>query len=505
MNNNSAFPGPFAVILLAVFAFFFPSCDILRDGPFEVSGWSPGEGVHDPPACVSLWFTLEPDKLSVERSFSLSEDGKAVSGSFVWDASRLSFFPSAPLEKNRDYLVGVGTGAQDSKGVSLERSFAASFSTRPESSRPVFLESVPSAVITGGRETILLRFSGAMDRSSFGGFSFSPSVSGVWSAEDAGYSAVFTPRESWISGKNYRLSIDSEVKGENGLGLGKQTILHFSAGPDTESPSLVSASALDREGAPPRSLEADFGTGVVNAGWERDYSLELVFSEPVDSVSLVSALSVEPSRELALESPPGYGERHVFRLAPLWGTSFTLRLGASVQDASGNTLAETYRYNIKADGPRSKPPSLAGIRLPLNPGEADTNPVVYRSEDLLCNLPLEDSVFPFGTQTDFWIELYFDTARGPSVSAGIDPFSLMEKFDVSVTNNALSFSPREIILSGFSVAEPAPGWEEYARAEIRGFLTNQPAGGMVTFQVGQGLADSFGNRSADVFRVLLVK
>jgi hypothetical protein len=81
----------------------------------------------------------------------------------------------------------------------------------------------------------------------------------------------------------------------------------------------------------------------------------------------------------------------------------------------------------------------------------------------------------------------------------------MEKFGVTVTNNALSFSAREITLSGFSIPEPVPGWEEFSRVEIRGLLTNRPYGGMVTVQTGQGLADSFGNRSAGVFRILLVK
>jgi hypothetical protein len=189
----------------------------------------------------------------------------------------------------------------------------------------------------------------------------------------------------------------------------------------------------------------------------------------------------------------------------VWGTSFTLELDDSVRDASGNILAEQFRYRIKADGLRSKPPSLVGVRLPLAPGEAGTNPVVFRSEDLFLDLPLESSAFPFDTGTGFWLELYFDTARGPLGSAGIDPFSLMEKFSVSVTNNALSFSPREIALSGFTVPEPVSGWETFSRAEIRGVLTNRPYGGVVTIQTAQGLADSFGNRNGEVFRILLVK
>jgi hypothetical protein len=494
---------------IALFSVLFPSCDLLRDGAFEVAGWSPGEGLQDPvPAYVSVWFSLEPDRLSVEKSFSLTEDGKAVSGGFSWNDSRLIFVPVPPLEKNRDYLVGLGTEAQDRGGLSLERRFEAAFTTRPEGPRPAFLESVPPdyGIISGGRETIRLRFSAAMDGTSFGAFSFSPSISGAWSAGDSGRDAVFTPLESWIVGKEYRLTVDPEIKSETGRALGKQTILHFFAGLDTECPALVSVNVLNK-GLRVQSLEADSVTGVRNTGWERGGELELVFSEPVDSASVVSALSTGPSLGLVLQSPPGYGERHVFRLAsePAWGSSFTLKLGASVKDAAGNTMTETYRYFIRADGPGSKPPSLVGIRLPLNPGGPDMAPVVYRPEDLFSDLPLEKSAFPFETGTDFWIELYFDTACGPLGSAGIDPFSLMEKFGVVITNNALSFSAREVTLSLFSIPEPVSGWEEFFRAEIRGVLKNHPYGGTVTVQTGQGLADSFGNSSAEAFRILLVK
>jgi hypothetical protein len=506
-NERFVFPALLAGVLIA--GTFFPSCDLLRDGPFEVSGWSPGEGVHDPPASVSLWFSLKPDRSSVERSFSLAEDGRTVSGAFSWNGSGMVFIPSAPLEENRDYLISLGTGAQDTKGLSLERRFEASFSTRPESARPVFLESFPPdcGILSGARETIRLVFSRAMDRSTFGGFSFSPSVSGVWSTEDSGRVAVFSPQEDWITGKNYRLTIGPEIESEHGLALGKQTILHFSAGLDTEAPSLVSASILDSEGAVLKPLEAASEGGAENSGWERGCGLEFVFSEPVDSASVLSALSSAPSLGFTLRSPPGYGERHVLRPAsePSWGSSFTLELGASVKDSSGNTLADKYRYGVRVDGPGSKPPSLAGIRLPLNPGEADPDPVVYRPEDLFADLPLESSAFPFDTGTAFWIELYFDTAAGPLGSAGIDPYSLMEKFGVTVTNNALSFSPREIRLSAFSIPEPVSGWEAFSRAEIRGVLTNRPYGGVVTIQTAQGLADSFGNSSGEVFRILLVK
>ncbi|MDR2370096.1 MAG: hypothetical protein LBD71_01335, partial [Treponema sp.] len=64
---------------------FVCSCDLLRTSPFEIVAWTPGGGCHFfiPPS-VSVIFSHDPDRASVERNFSLSEDGAAVRGSFEW-------------------------------------------------------------------------------------------------------------------------------------------------------------------------------------------------------------------------------------------------------------------------------------------------------------------------------------------------------------------------------------------------------------------------------------
>jgi hypothetical protein len=142
-----------------------------------------------------------------------------------------------------------------------------------------------------------------------------------------------------------------------------------------------------------------------------------------------------------------------------------------------------------------------GIRIPLEPGEADEKPKVYSRLDLLEALPLSETFFPFDTAVPVWIELYFETAPGASP----DLFSLMDRFTISATNNALSFSPREFLDGAFTMPEAAEGWESMTRVELRGRLTNQPYMGMVSFETGQGLEDSLGNISVENFRILLLK
>lgn len=479
--------------------FLFVSCDLLRDDIFAVKSWSPGEGFHDPAlTTVSLSLTLDPDRASVERSFSLMENGRQLFGNFSWKGSAFVFVPSSSLEPDKDYVVCLETGARDKKGLSLERRFEASFTTRPASSRPVFLGSVPAdgGTLSEERETVTLKFSQAMNRSSLPAFVFSPQIAGVWSLEENGRSAVFTPSESWINGRDYRLTVDAAVTSERGLSLGKTVNLHFSAGADRESPVLLAAYA--RRGDDRTLLAAGDGSGVENTGWRGDHLLELVFSEPVDSSSVLNALSTSPSFGIALESFPGYAAALLFRFtsAPAWGSSFIVHLNNTVKDEAGNTSAEKVSFHIKADGAASKPPAPAGVRMPLDASGQFF--AVYELKDSFSSLPLNSNDFPFNTEMPFWIELYFD-------AESIDRFSLMDCFRFAVTNNALSFSAREVLLEGFSAADAVSGWETLCRVEVRGIIKNQAKAGMITISVNAGLRDGRGNQSGEAYHLFLSK
>ncbi|MDR1862429.1 MAG: Ig-like domain-containing protein [Treponema sp.] len=486
--------------LLAVL--FVLSCDLLRTGAFTVIGWSPGPDYHHEDGVeVSLVFSLEPDRVSVERSFSLSKNGSPLAGLFFWEGSKLIFKSLEPLEKNADYLISLGTGAQDTSGLSLERQFEGAFTTRPEAVRPLLLESSPhdGGILTEEREELRLLFSVPLDRASLGAFSFVPSVSGVWSTEDGGYRAVFTPSESWIAGKEYRLNAGTALASVAGLTTGREYTVHFSAGTDREPPELLSAGGVSAEGLPVLIL-SEAG---VNSGWERNWKLVLNFSEPVDLAGTSGALGCDPSLGLVLVTPPGYGERAVFRFSetPVYGSSFVLSLGKGVKDRAGNESTSIRSWKIIHDGPNSKPPVFAGIRIPLEPGNSGEAPRTYSRTALLEDLPLSETYFPFDKAVPVWVELYFETAP----LAVPLMFSLMDRFTISATNNALAFSPREFRTTNFTREEAAAGWETLTRVELRGMLTNRPYMGVITLEAASGLEDSSGNISAESFRVLLVK
>ena len=493
----------FIAFIIVVLSFF--SCDILRNGLFEVSGWNPGGGYHDPSSAeITLAFSLEPDRNSVERSFLLSENGQTLSGHFSWSGNRMTFIPTAPLIANKDYLIVLKTDAQDTKGLNLERQFEAAFTTRAGGSRPVLLSTVPfdGGVITEERGRIELLFSSPMNRSSLQNLSFSPSVSGVWSLEQDNSLAVFTPSENWSHGRSYKLTIGPAIADETEMEAGKELLLHFSIGIDLAAPELLSAFAIDTSNNTVMILAADNGAVTENSGWERDYRLGLCFSKPVDSISVTSALSCEPSLGIISEMPAGYYDTLIYRFSdvPVFGSSYTITLGKTVKDRAGNTMEDKILWRIRADGENSKPPVLKGMRFPKNPDSLDEL-IVYKPEDLFADFPVEGGYYTFDKGINTWIELYFETAP----SAAIDPLSLMDRFRFSATNSAISFSPRSVAISGFTVTDPCLLLANYYRVEIRGLLTNHPYTGMVTIETGAGLKDSIGNKSAETQRFLLLK
>lgn len=502
--------------LLLLIPLLIGSCDLLRDSPFEVEAWTPGNGYHSSPEdiLVSLLFSHDPDRSSTEQAFSLNEDGLGLTGSISWAGRRLIFTPAAPLEADRNYVITVLPDASDTEGVSLEKKFEAPFTTRPASARPKLVSLYPpdGGILAPGRGRLELGFSETVTLDSCVNFiSLSPSLAGSWQLTDDERTAVFTPAEPWTEGTRYRLNLSSLFPGKTGLTMGEAFFSHFTVGFDAIPPVLTGAYRLDPSGREEELIPASPGTVEENSRWEGDTRLRLDFSEPVSTASLIKCLTVEPGPSPVLETAPGFSDSPVFRFSekPVYGSRFLIRLKEGVLDAGENESAEAHIFRIYADGPLSKPPALVGIRLPVAPwrlngsGKDELN---FSLDEPFAVLPvteetgeLDDIDYSIGRPV--WLELYFDTAEG----AAPDIFSVRELFRVEATNNALSFSPRSILAEDFSSPDPPPGWTAYRRLEVRGELTDTTNSGVVSFSIASGLVDTRGNRNERAFRLPLLK
>ena len=515
--NKGKFP-LFQIFVFFCFSLLSLSCDILRDSPFEVEAWTPGEGFHADPGRirVSLLLSHESDRAKTEQAFSFTEDRKNLKGNFFWEGNRLIFVPATPLEADRDYAISLGTGAQDTKGISLENKFDVSFTTRPPGGRPKIIRVEPGyeGSILESRGEFRLFFSAPVDLNSCMDYvSFSPSTPGSWRLEDENKTASFIPREPWQPGSLYKVKVDGRFSGISGLVLGEEYSTVFSIGKDREKPvllqALVFSSGTGSSGASPEEIffekispgmSGDFPL-VEYRAWENFSRLEFVFSKPVETSLLKNFIVTEPSAPLLMESPPEISGRATFRFAeyPRWGSSFLFRLIPGVKDWAGNESTDEYVFKITCGGPLSKPPALIGIRLPVD-GSKGQELRSYTPDDLFTDLPIKQEYYPFNTSIETWVELYFETAP----ETGIDSFSVMDLFRVDVTNHALFFSP-ELVTDSLSMEYPKEGWENFRRLEVKGRLTNYVESGVVTFRIPAGLRDKRGNRNPDDFRISLLK
>jgi hypothetical protein len=460
---------------------------------------------------VSISFSHDPDRLTVEQAFSLTEDDTVLDGSFIWEGRTLVFKPALPLELNRNYVLTILEDARDRAGVSMDKKFEAPFSTRGAGKRPSVLSVDPPdmGVITEPRREIRMEFSEPVKANScVNAISFSPSAGGSWHLDAGDRRAVFVPQEPWERGTTYRIRVSPDFSGALGLTLGKEWTGYFIVGNDTTPPRLEAAHALDPEGN--RALELlPEETGPLkreNAGWESSYRLRLDFSEPVDTADLKNRLVVEPALTFEAETPPGYAAGVVFRFTqtPRYLGVYLFRLNAGVRDAGGNESPDPTVFRIRADGPASRPPRLVGFRMPMAPGDpTDEEALAFSAEEPFRGLPVNpgENRYPYEVSTPTWVELYFDVIPG----AEIDRFSLMNLFRVDATNNALSFSPRSMEADNFSVPDKPPAWEAHYRIKVKGVLTNTVDSGVVIFQIASGLQDNRGNRNEGAFKIPLLK
>jgi hypothetical protein len=489
------------------------SCDILRSEPFEVSSWSPGEGFYSNPEeiTVSLSFSLDPDRDSVERRFSLTGNNGRVKGNFLWEGRRVTFVPLTPFEKNNDYNLLLSAEAHDTNGLSMDSAFERKFTTRPGTQRPELISFSPSmyAQIDDLKTEVQLYFSLPVPLSVlYDNVSFNPSMSGVWIQEDEGKLAIFTPSVPWTKNKRYEMRYSTSLTDNKKMNIGNDFKSIFITGTDKEIPELLQANRITKDGEfIPLERDVTGFTSVAekyteNKGWEKKDRLSLVFSKPVDSVSVRNCVNVEDASTVSMETAPGFNTEFIFYFenAPVYESRFAFKIKSGVKDNAGNESKDEYIYRIFADGKFSKPPCLSGIRMTLSP-KNNTGLVSFEAGSLFEYLHITDENYPSGENVKTWIELYFDTARG----ASIDIFSVMELFRVETGNSVLTFSPMQIKTEKFTIPEPESGWENFERIEITGTLTNSTKFGIVNFIVGSGLKDSLGNKNEKLFRISIIK
>ncbi len=506
-----------ACLLLALTS----GCELLRKEAFTIVSCSPNGGIlADFSSCIiQVDFSSAPDRASAENAFSLTEDGVALAGTVIWFEKSLRFVPHLPLSRNRDYALIVKADACDAHGVSLEEDFESRFTTKVETIRPGFLASVPSAgtSITGGFGTISLRFSEAISLlSATENLAIAPSTEGFWRYGASSDELVFVPLAQWKNGTEYEISINADLCDMAGNRLGEDARLRFMAGTDTLEPRILRVEAVDESSAAIRILAEDIVSDAIiteNLSWEARWKIRIVFPEPVRLSTLSGKLLGEGCPALILKTSGESAGEAVFEFAerPEWDVRCKLTIREGVEDLQGNRSTESKQYRLRTNGPSSEPPRIMAIRMPLSPtspvppASIDRQLAVYTIADAWKHLPIDIGPLQYPTTATLGVPTFIEVYLILAAGASVDVYEVMKNFRVEATNGALSFQASTVTTSVFTVADPEPGFESYARVEIGGKLINKASSGLVTFVMASGFADSNGNTMAEAFRLPLDK
>ncbi|HPB81567.1 MAG TPA: Ig-like domain-containing protein [Spirochaetota bacterium] len=313
--------------------------------------------------CVS--FSKEMDTIKTNEAFSLSSSSGTVTGYFKWsdNGTKLIFTPREPLSDSLMYTISVSASAEDTEGNDLKEPLESVFYISNDLEAPSVMSHQPVCTVTGGvpdpiipvNATIIITFSEAMDPDTlYRGFTISPPAQGHYSWNVTRTAVTFDPLYDLSPGTTYTVSLTSEITDMNSNPLPEQYTFSFTVGNDFTAPEIVSV------------IQDDTGLSLIEessvSGIERNGSFTLTFNEPVKRDTLHDGVRISPSCEFHIECTAESASAKLVFDEPLGSeATYTLTLGTSISDTSGNTLERDFRYMFSITGTNSTRPRVQKI------------------------------------------------------------------------------------------------------------------------------------------------
>ena len=509
LRTGGARSHPAALSAVGALSIALVSCALFSPRAITVARWSPVSARPDV-AGIETWveFSAPVDMTKAEQAFTLTEDGAPMTGRFSWAANRLVFEPLKAISTGKSYEMTVGGSVEDARGVSLDREFRFSFSTRSDASRPEVLSVTPGpgAVIDDRFAAVSLVFSEGIDVTTFlRAFSLSPDAAGVISWSQDRTRCEFTPAAPYDWQTEYVVRLAGTLADADGNRLAERWESRFSVGSDRTVPILQEVRSVQGGTPGGATLAPDdpAAPGLeVTGGWECVWGFQLTFTEQVSRMSVEQSLIFEPGFTFAVE--PAADAAVSFVLEPAerldWNTVYTLTVRAGVEDMSGNKTTDAMVFHFRTDAGRSRPPTVAAVRFRGTPLFKPAVVVDFDPAVPFAALPIGAELFPVAVAEATWFDLQLRLAD----TAGLDLLSVMEHFSIQETNGCLSMRATALQTDGFD--EPQP--QAVAGAvplRIHVTIVNAVESGTVTLGLSEGLTDSLGNPTEGAWRLPLLK
>lgn len=335
--------------LFLLFLFFFGCGKFFDWKPPYVEKTVPADGERGvkPDAAIKIYFSEKMDKTSTEAAFSIDPQ---IEGVLTWEGEDvLVFQPSKRMETGKRYTVKIASSAMDLAGNRLSHDFSFRFytSTSQVAPRVVSISPADGESVLDLRRKIEIVFSRSMDRRTTElAFSISPQVEGTFSWSDS-KTLVFTPAQDYSPSVLYTIKIASSACDTEGFAMGVDFTSSFFTGVDTQPPKVLGVFTF---GDPSKTYWTN-----PQEGLEKDISIAVEFSEPMDVATTQEAFSLTPE-------VPGYfewiytdGVYMVFHPTEKFATQgrYVLKISNVATDKAGFKIEKEFTINFVVNGPHS--------------------------------------------------------------------------------------------------------------------------------------------------------
>ena len=330
----------------AALAMLLCGCWLISFERLSVTVW-PSEREAILPAATSLWveFPSSPDRPSVQRLFTLSSSDGQVSGDFRWDDRRMYFDPVPALRPGVRYVLAFRGRVTLENGQAFDADKEVPFYVGHPGPGPALVSSDPpdGGNVDIGR-SLTLSFSIPVDANSFAReFDLQPFTETIVTWDVSGRMVTIAPHNAWVNLSTYAWNVGKDLCAPDGTPTGIEYAGRFRVQADSLAPTVISIVPGIHATLTPTGNDLD------HAG--ADDVLLFTFSEDVRTDSFTSAFTSTPAiKGTVLRVSAG-----VYALIPearlVMGQRCTLRIGATVEDLSGNKLAFPYERSFTPDIP----------------------------------------------------------------------------------------------------------------------------------------------------------
>ncbi|MBO4857455.1 MAG: Ig-like domain-containing protein, partial [Treponema sp.] len=386
---------------------------------------------------IKIYFSSEPDVISVKKAFQFIKDDYTEDGTFSFSGKKAVFTPFNKIEENHDYSITITTDAESINGESLQNKYSLSFSTKIKNS-PLKIEQIitPQPISQQTEDYILISFSESVKPDVFSSsFSLTPSEPyfAIWNSDFTEVQIKF--HSNLKNNQRYIISIDKSLCDIYNNHLESSFTESFINKPFQKLTEYKVTAISGNDNSSTELIREATAEGI-----SCDSKIQIIFDNQIELDTTVSAISIIPQISFTIEKNiKSQNELTVvFSSKPSYGKTYKLKIADSITDINQNRLSPS-EYCFKFSNPKDENVSFSA-----------------------CIIELQNDMYILGTNSNyktiiFPVNIYptVNTISSPDINfyfifkisekaEEINLLSAMENITVSKTNNCIDFSPYKI-------------------------------------------------------------